>query len=214
MPTLEEAAAAGGCAGFIAWVVMPSLSLMVAIGGLHDGAVTTFECRRIQPRVVREELETNGDLTRPVERVVQEGRVDVTVTRRVLGLFPISRRTLQDVADADSFSGTSYTTRKATSRVTHSYDSGNVTLVTRSGEVYESPTIARALGPDPSTVRQRVEAYIGSGTIEPLTLRVVPWLSNIVAVPFVFVSLMFIGAWARRLSGSMVVGRQPPAATK
>ena len=64
-----------GCAWFVATFVMPVLSFVVAAGALFTGAMLTITCERIAPRITGEVVETSGVITRPVERVVQEGGV-------------------------------------------------------------------------------------------------------------------------------------------
>ena len=188
---------------------MPILSVVVATVALIDGATLTFDCRRIEPRITREELETSGEITRPVERVVQEGRVDVTVTRRILGLILIQRLEFNNVTDVDSFSGTTHVPTSSTSRVTRSYDSGDVSLTTRHGTKWESPTIARSFRPGPGEIRDRIDAFLTAASPDTLKLRVVPWFSNLIGVPFVFVALMFVRLWFRRIVGRFT-GEAPP----
>ena len=86
-----------GCVGFVVFVVMPVMSVVVATLGLLDGATLTLQLDRVEPRIVEEVLDTSGEITRPVQRVVQEGRVNVTATRRLPGLIRIREVRLHDV---------------------------------------------------------------------------------------------------------------------
>ena len=54
---------------------------------LWFGALIVVRCDRVVERQVTETLETRDGVTVPVQRVVQEGRVDVTVEQRLLGLI-------------------------------------------------------------------------------------------------------------------------------
>jgi hypothetical protein len=75
-------------------------------------------------------------------------------------LLPIERLEFKDVIDADSFSGTTHVPTSATSRVTRGYDSGDVSLTTRDGREWRSPTVARAWGASPGEIRERIEAFV------------------------------------------------------
>ena len=176
---------------------MPIMSVVVATLGLLDGASLTLELKRIEPRIVEEVLETSGSITRPVERVVQEGRVDVTATRRILGLFLIREVRLHDIVEVGGSSGTQYV-RDRSRRTTTSYKAGTVELVTRGGDEWISPTISHAVGPAPDEMREQIEKFISDSSSTQLTLRSIPWLSNVIGFPFAFIALLLIFVALRR----------------
>jgi len=207
LQTTEKAAS--GCVGFLVLFVMPIMSIAAACAGLISGATLTFYGERIEPRRVEEVLETRGVVTVPVQRVVESGRVDVTVARRILGLIPMQRITLEDVIDADSSSGTTHVRRTNSSVASSSYDTGNVELVTRAGRTWRSPEIDHAIGPDAAEIEKRVAEFLEHDTPR-LTIWSVPWLSNIVGIPFALVALFFIWAWIAKLRQMIVRTGNPP----
>ena len=189
-----------GCPTLIVWFVMPVMSTVVATLGLIYGATYTFDCRRVKQRQVEEVSETRGNITFPVTRVVQEGRADVTITRRVVGLVPIKRTTLSDVVEAEGTSETAYVRNRA-GFATSRYQSGEIKFSTRGGQVWQSWDISHAFGASPVEVGERVTAFIESESPETLRLPIFPWLSNVIGVPFALIVLMFMRLWIRRLRG-------------
>lgn len=194
-----------GCPSLIVWFIMPMLSVVVATLGLIYGATYTFECQRVERRQVEEVSETRGNITVPVDRVVQRGRTDVTITRRILGLIPVKRITLPDVVEAEGSSETAYV-RDRSNRETSRYQSGQIKFTTRGGEVWESWDISHAFGASPVEVGERVKAFIEADAPDMLRLRIVPWLANVIGVPFALVVVMFARLWLRRARG-LPVGR-------
>ena len=128
-------AAAGACLG-------------VATMALLAGSVVTVEGTRVSPRVTREVIETRGVITAPVERVMREGRVDVVVRRRVLGLVPWRTRRLEDVTDVGAVSG-STTLRGSGGRGQRSYGTEALTVATRGGDEWRSDAASGLIGSDP-----------------------------------------------------------------
>lgn len=179
------------------FVVMPVMSIVVATVGLLDGASLTLQLHRVEPRIIEEVLETSGNITRPVERVVQEGRVDVTATRRILGLFLLSETRLYDVVEVGGSSGTRRVKDRSSGRTT-TYSAGAVELVTRGGDEWISPTISHAIGHSPEEMREQIEKFIDDNASTQLTLRSMPWLSNVIGLPFVFVALLMVFVALRR----------------
>ena len=194
-----------GCPSLIVWFIMPVLSVVVATLGLIYGATYTFDCQRVQQRQVEEVTETRGDITVPVERVVHVGRTDVIITRRLVGLLPIQRTMLPDVVAAEGSSETAYV-RDRSNRITSRYQNGYITFVTRGGQIWKSWDISHAFGASPVEVGERVQAFIEADSPDTLRLRIVPWLANVIGVPFAFIVLMFVRLWIRRLRG-LPVGR-------
>ena len=194
-----------GCPTLIVWFIMPVLSIVVATLGLIYGATYTFECHRVEQRQVEEVSETRGEITAPVDRVVTAGRTDVTITRRLVGLIPMQRTTLPDVVEAEGSSETAYVRDRSTRRTTQ-YDSGRIKFTTRGGQVWESWDISHAFGASPVEVGEQVKAFIEADSPDMLRLRIVPWLSNVIGVPFALIVVMFVRLWIRRARG-LPVGR-------
>ena len=194
-----------GCPTLIVWFIMPALSVVVATLALIYGATYTFECHRVEQRQIEAASETRGDITVPVQRVAQAGRTDVTIIRRLLGLFPIRHITLPDVVEAEGSSETA-SVRDRSTRETSRYQSGQIKFTTRGGEVWEAWGISHAFGASPVEVGERVKAFIEADAPDMLRLRIVPWLANVIGVPFAFLVLMFVRLWIRRLRG-LPVGR-------
>ena len=188
---------ASGCVSFLVLFVMPIMSMAAAAAGLIDGATLTIRCERITPRQVEEAAETRGVVTIPGERVIDHGRVDVTATRRIIGLLPIRQIKLEDVLSADSSSGTTSVTNSS-GRTTSTYATGSVNFTTRAGKNWESSAISHAIGPSAAEMQTRVDNFL-EGSAPSLTLWSVPWLSNLVGIPFALVSLFFVWAWIAKL---------------
>ena len=181
------------------------MSVVVATLGLLNGATLTLQIDRVEPRLVEERLETTGEITRPVERVVQEGRVDVTATRRLLGLMPIREVRLSDVVEVGGSSGTRRVKDRSSGRTT-TYEAGTVELATRGGDEWISPSISHSIGPSPDEMREQIEKFINDSASTQLTLRSIPWLSNAIGVPFTFVALLMIFVALRRAAELLRAG--------
>ena len=198
--TLQEAQNSdSGCVRLVVWLVMPVMSFAAAGVGLVSGSVLTLEAVRVESRQVEEAIETRGDITLPVERVVQEGRVDVTVTRKILGLVPIQRLELPDVVDVDASSGTRAVTNSS-GRTTSRYRAGTIELTTRGGTMWRSWEISHAFGASAEEIEEHLEQFMASRSPQRIKARSVPWLSNIIGVPFTLVAGMFVWMWITRLA--------------
>lgn len=169
---------------------MPVMSVIVAVGGLIHGAMLTIVCERVAPRHVEEVIEERGSVTVPVTRVVEEGRVDARITRKILGLLPISRIHLAGVTDVDSTSSTS-TVTDSSGRRTSSYSTGRVDLTTRDGEGWSSEEISHSIGHTADEMEKRIDELLAANDHPPVRLWSMTWLSNIIGVGFTLVSLLF-----------------------
>ena len=99
---LNNAQRSSNVVHWILMVVIPASCVLVAWIGLASGSAVVVRCDRRAQRVTEEAMETRGIVTVPVERIVQQGRVDVTVRRKILGILTWKRDLLADVVEADS----------------------------------------------------------------------------------------------------------------
>ena len=113
---------------------------------------------------------------------VQEGRVDVTVQRRLLGFLPISTTTVRDVVNADVYVLSRGSSDRPGSRGTMALQ-----LTARDGSVWRWTRFGPAFGTQPNDVAAEIERLIHTPDKQPLTTWWMPWLVNIGAVPFVLV---------------------------
>ena len=104
------------------------------------------------------------------------------------------------------------TVRDRSSRRTTSYESGTVELVTRAGEEWTSPAISHAFGASPDEMREKIEKFIDDTASTHLTLRSIPWLSNVIGVPFVFVALLMVFVALRRFAELLGLQSAPETA--
>jgi hypothetical protein len=177
-------------------VVIPAGCLLAAWVGLTSGAAVVFQCDRLTERVTEEATETRGIVTIPVERVIQEGRVDVTVRRKILGLVTWKQETLRDVVDADS-SVSTHDVRNSRGSRTSSYEVARVTLHTRDGREWRSPEAAGCCGAEPDEIAEGIENFIRNGKDPILVMRWMPWLGNLVGIPFALISILLLWGLAK-----------------
>ena len=196
----RDAQQAAGCHTFVVTFVMPVLSIIVAAGALYHGAMLTIDCERLAPKRTEEEIVESGTITFPTQRVVEEGRVDVRITRKIIGLFPVSRVHLADVVDVDSTSSTTDVTDSRGHR-TSSYSSGRLDLTTRGGRKWSSPEISRSVGHSAGKMEATIQQVLDSNELRRVKVWSMGWLANIIGVPFTLVALMFVWRWIARLLG-------------
>ena len=48
------------------------------------------------------------------------------------------------------------------------------------------------MGASRGEIRERIEVFLTAASPDTLKLRVVPWFSNLIGIPFALVALMFI----------------------
>jgi len=111
-----------------------------------------------------------------------EGRVDVTVERRVLGLLTIGTETVPDAIHAHSVSGSNFTGGGDSSLPNHV-----VMLIPRHRPERQASGIASP-GGRPKAMARQIEEFINGSSDPSLTLWYVRWVLNLCAVPFVFVA--------------------------
>ena len=182
----------------IAWPILTVMSggfcLMTAIL-LWFGAVVAVRCDRVAERVVEERVETRDGLTVRVPHVVQEGRVDVTVERRVFGLLAVRTERLPDVVQATSIRRSGGVRRAGSPRV-----GAQLRLTLRDGRQWESwPVAMQSAGTPPGEMAERIREFLDRSSAPSLRLRSIPWLMNVLAVPFLLVSALFAMVWVNML---------------
>ncbi len=167
-----------GCHWFVVTVVMPFMTVVVAIGALIHGAKLTID----------------------VERAAYEGPVDVRITEKILGVLPLRRSHLTDVTDVDSTSSTNDVT-DSRGRRTSSYTSGRLVLTTRAGREWSSAEISHSFGHPAGEMEERIEQLLATSEPQRIDLWSMSWLSNTIGVAFTLVALLFVANWIRQLLG-------------
>jgi hypothetical protein len=117
-----------------------------------------------------------------------EGRVDVTVERRVLGLHTIGTETVPDVINA-------FSVRKAGQKRKgggSSFSQNVLMLTPRQGAERRVSGIASELTNRPKALARQIDEFIKGSSEPSLTLWYLPWLPHVLAVPFVLVSLLLL----------------------
>jgi hypothetical protein len=117
-----------------------------------------------------------------------EGRIDVTVERRVLGWHTIFKETVPDVVQA-------FSVRKAGGKRSGwgSSPSQHVLMLRpRQGPDRQVSGISSWFESAPKSMAQQMNEFIRGSSGTSLVRWWVPWLLNILAVPFVFVSLLML----------------------
>jgi hypothetical protein len=163
--------------------------LLVSFLALVSGTTVSVNAIRVTPRVTEESTETRGIVTVPVQRVVQEGRVDVTLHRKILGVIPWETNSFEDVTDAAVTSG-SNDTRDSRRRRSSSYDTEALTIRTRSGGEWRSESASGVVGSPPGEVAERLRAFIDGGSEKAIALWWAPWLENLIGIPFGLVACL------------------------
>ena len=170
--------------------------LLVSSIALISGTAVTVNAARVAPRVTEEVMETRGVVTVPVERVVQEGRVDVTVRRRILGVVPYKTHHFEDVVEVGAGSGTT-DVRDSRGRRTSSYSTETLVLRTRAGTEWHSASASGVIGSKPSKVSERLREFIDGAGGARMRLWWVPWLENAVGIPFALVTALVLSGVVR-----------------
>ena len=125
------------------------------------------------------------------------GRVDVTVEQRVLGVAPAATARLTDVVAVDWVQQTGGR-RRAGSAAT----GAQLRLTQRDGRVWEStPAATYIIGTPPSQMADRIRAFLAHPADPPIAMRWIPWLMNALAVPFLLFSALFALAIVNGLRG-------------
>jgi hypothetical protein len=156
---------------------MPKGRAMLLLAGLSalflSGAGLIFWAAA--PTVVRCEL-------------APEGRIDVTVERRVLGWHTIFEETVPDVVQV-------FSVRKAGGKRSGGGSSPSqhvLMLRPRQGPDRQVSGISSWFESGPKGMAQQMNEFIRGSFGRSLIRWWVPWLLNILAVPFVFVSLLML----------------------
>jgi hypothetical protein len=128
--------------------------------------------------------------TRVISEITAHGRADVTIERRLLGWYTISSETVPDVVSAHS----THVLGARRSGGGGSYSKYVVMLMSRDGTSKRVSGAEATLEGGPKAFAQQIHDYVQGPSRPPLVLWSVRWLLNLLALPFVLVSLlMFIG---------------------
>lgn len=113
-----------------------------------------------------------------------EGRVDVTVERRFLGLLALSTETVPDVVKADVYI---VWTRSGGGGKQRHGSTVALELTPRHGPVCRRSRIGPSFGTDPYDMVEQIERFLNEPSERSLTSWWMPWLVNVAAVPFVLI---------------------------
>jgi hypothetical protein len=126
-----------------------------------------------------------------------EGRVDVTVEQRLLGVFPVRTERLADVLRA------SVERRQGGVR-----GPGNpqLRLVRRDGPVWYSQPAGWVVGDPPSEMAPRIQEFVERSSAPSLRLWWMHWVMVALSVPFLLVFLLFLAAGVNKARQQLGVG--------
>jgi hypothetical protein len=124
-----------------------------------------------------------------------EGRIDVTVEHRMLGLFAKSSETIPDVvkAHADSILSNNKSNSKSSRR------KYIVVVTTRDGYPKRLPGVESVGEGGPKSIAQQIDAYVRGSARAPLVLWSVPWIRNLLGLFLGLVGLFLFAALAEGL---------------
>ena len=139
-----------------------------------------------------------------------DGRVNVTVQRKLLCWLLITSESIPDV------------TRAQGKRVRESTRSGGKTrtettehlvLISKDGSEWHSPLCTPSLGTRPVAMAEQINTFLADSNTSPtLSSWWMPWLVNLCAIPFILVTLVVfcaVGEVVLRMFG--VIKDDPPA---
>ncbi len=171
---------------------------------LWFGALIVVRCDRVTERQVAETLETRDGVTVPVQRVVQEGRVDVTVQQRLLGLVPIRTERLADVVRAG-------VERKSGGPARAGGRGGaadpQLRLVLRDGRVWYSQPVRYAAGTPPWDMAGPIQEFVDGSSAASLSFWWLQWVMATFSVPFLLIFLLFLAAGVNMARQELGFGR-------
>lgn len=116
-----------------------------------------------------------------------EGRVDITVERRVLGFRTIGSETILDVINAFSVRQAGAKRKGGGS----SFSQNVLTFTPRQGAQRRASGVATVFT-RPKAMARQIDEFIKESSDPSLTVWYVPWLLHLLAVPFIFVSLFLL----------------------
>jgi hypothetical protein len=113
-----------------------------------------------------------------------EGRVDVAVEQRLLGVFPVWTERLADVVRAGA----------EQKRGRRGPGNPQLRLGLRDGPVWYSQPVGWALGTPPSEMAPRIQEFVDRSSAPSLRIWWMPWVMAALSVPFLLVFLLFLAA--------------------
>ena len=133
-----------------------------------------------------------------VERV-EANRVDVTVDRRLLGVFTLSREMLADVVSADIHVVWARTSGGGAQRRGSTVA---LQLTSRNAGVIRRTRFGPSVGTGPYEMADEVSQFLKNPSSASMASWWMPWLVNVAALPFVLIVGAIVGeVLLRRLSG-------------
>ena len=127
-----------------------------------------------------------------------DGRVDVTVEHRILGVVPAAPVRLTDVVAADWFQQTGGLRRAGSAA-----SGAQLRLTQRDGRVWEStPAATYIVGTPPAQMADGIREFLAHPADPPIAMRWIPWVMNALAVPFLLFSALFALAIVNGLRGA------------
>ncbi len=191
MHCMGHAQRGGAIGSVLLMILLPALCLLAGYIGLISGTAVMISGQRIAPRITEEAQETRGIVTVPVTRVVQPGRVDITVQRKILSVIPWETHILEDVIEAD-VSSSKNDVRDSRGRITSSNTSATLQLKTRAGQDWRSASASGLLGTTPQEAAAAIEKFIEIDSEPAVSMWWMPWLENVVGIPFALLGLLLV----------------------
>jgi hypothetical protein len=126
-----------------------------------------------------------------------DGRIDVSVQRRFLGLVPSSTERLHDLVKADVYvvwsrGGTGRQIRGSTMALD---------LTGRDGSLVRRTRFGPSAGTQPLEMSEQIGQFMATPTAASLSTWWMPWLVNLAALPFVLIFVAIVGEVGLRRLG-------------
>jgi hypothetical protein len=177
--------------------------LLLAALILWLGAPMVVQCHRVAaPRAgTVPDLEANNAVV-PQE----EGRVDVTMHRRLLGVLRMRSDTAIDVVDGHSY------VERDRSRRKRGGDTGTVlALELRDGRTWKSPGAYSPIGTPPDEMAARIKEFIKTPSAPPLRMWCMSWVCHLLATPLLLMGFFFAYAGLNVVRNNLREGRSANA---
>jgi len=130
---------------------------------------------------------------------VREGRVDVTLERRLFGWLTVTREIVQDVVRADV---SAVRGRRGSATMT-------LELTPREGPVVRRARFGPSFGTTAPAAARQIQTFITTPSTPFLVTWWMPWLVNAAALPFLFIAGATVGEVMLRVLGVIGPAKSP-----
>ena len=166
------------------WAIMfGGFSLITGIL-LWFGGLIVVRCERVVERRVVETHETRDGVSVRVPQVMYEGRVDVTVQQRLLGVLPVRTERLADVVRARVEQRPGGSSRGRADP--------QLRLELRDGTVWTSQPVRYAIGTPPWEMAAPIQEFIERSSAPSLRLWWLQWVLFGLSIPLLLACLLFL----------------------